>query len=35
MQGDSVNMTEEEMEAWRMVRNRADDPLMAMKKAKK
>ena len=32
MQGDAVDMTEEQMEAWRMERTRADDPLMAMKK---
>ncbi len=35
MQGAGVNMTEEEMEAYRMLRTRADDPLMAMKKTKK
>lgn len=34
MQGGSVSMTEEEMEAYRMLRSRADDPLMAMKKTK-
>ena len=35
MRGDNVDMTEEEMEAWRMERTRAADPLEAMKRSSK
>jgi hypothetical protein len=34
MQGDAVDMTEEQMEAWRRERSRAADPLEAMKRQK-
>ena len=32
MQGDAVDMSEEQMEAWRLERSRAADPLEAMKR---